>query len=110
VIAHGAAAAACIDSVNRVLITPPPVPAPPPSTGWVDPNGVTHVTDNSPALNSRSWTLAIPASQANQSLGLMHAIVLGEYCETSATEPGWLLALGFTPYTPVSSVPIPQIC
>ena len=62
------------------------------------------------ALNQRSWTLTIPSSQQTGVLGVQRDINLGEFCETVAEEPGWLLALGFTPYTPVSAVPIPMTC
>jgi hypothetical protein len=61
------------------------------------------------ATNARAYRLQVPASQAiAASLGLERDIELGEFCELQASDPKDLLALGFTPYTPTNSAPIPS--
>ena len=63
-----------------------------------------------PAINARSYRLQIPASQAIAAgVGLLRDIELGEFCECQASDPKDLVALGFVPYTPTTSAPIPSV-
>ena len=92
-VAVGAAAAAFVSPGTQTL-TGLPNPGPGPS----------------PPVPNRAWRLVIPAAQGiTAALGIIRDIELGEFCECSASDPKDLLALGFTPYTPTTSAPIPAI-
>jgi hypothetical protein len=65
-----------------------------------------------PPAPQRQWLLRIPALPGlDASAGLMKTLHLNEEAAVDATpnEANWLLALGFTPYTPTSGAPVPAI-
>ena len=61
------------------------------------------------ALNARTWRLQVPAAQGNV-FGIGRDIELGENLEANVSDPNVMLATGFfTPFTPTTAVPIPNI-
>ncbi len=91
-IATGAAAGAFINAGSQILTGMPAQPGP------------------APTVPNRSWRLVIFPSQAIAAgLHLERPIELNEECALQAGDPTDLLALGFTPYAPVSGAPLPLV-